>query len=64
MPSLSQRLGVACHPELKSLPESERYVALERAKETRFDLVEPIGMAAGLVVVTTVFEQHRPNNKP
>lgn len=54
MPTLSQRLGVAFHPELNSLPESERLVALERARETPFDLVELVGMAAGLVLVTTV----------
>jgi len=54
VPTLTQRLGVACHSELKSLPESERLAVLERARETRFDLFELVGMAAGLALVTTV----------
>ena len=54
MPTLSQRLGLACHPELRSLPESARLAALERARDTRFDLVELVGMTAGLALVTAV----------
>jgi hypothetical protein len=54
MPTLSQRLVVACHPELRSLPESERLVVLERGRETPFDIVELIGMAAGLALVTAI----------
>ena len=54
MPTLSQRLGVACHPELRLLPESQRLVVLERGRETPFDIVELIGMAAGLALVTAI----------
>jgi hypothetical protein len=42
------------YPQLRSLPETERNAALRRARSAPFDVLELVGMAAGLVVVTAM----------
>jgi hypothetical protein len=49
-----KRLTYCLYPELRALPEAERQAALDRAKEMPFDVVELLGMAAGLVAVTAM----------
>ena len=46
------RLERFLYPELMSFPEEGRDHALRRAKAAPFDIVEWLGMAAGLAVVT------------
>lgn len=49
-----KRLWPALLPELRQFPESEREQALQRARETSLDVIELVGMAMGLVVVTAL----------
>ena len=49
-----KRLWPALLPELRQFPESERDQALQRARETSLDVIELVGMAVGLVVVTAL----------
>ena len=53
MSSLKHRFSGLWYPELRSFSEDERHLALARAKEARFDSIELVGMAIGLVIVTT-----------
>jgi hypothetical protein len=48
------RLWPALLPELRRFPPSEQDEALRVARRTDLDLIELLGMAAGLVVVTAV----------
>lgn len=41
-------------PELRRWPEPDREHALQRARDTPLDLLELLGMAIGLVVVTSL----------
>lgn len=50
MNSLLERL----YPELAALPVRERESALREARDTPFDMLELLGMAAGLVLVTAL----------
>jgi hypothetical protein len=47
-----KQLAELLYPELRALPPEQRERALGRAKEWPFDVVELLGMAAGLVLVT------------
>lgn len=49
-----KRLWPALLPELRQFPEAERDQALQRARETSLDVIELVGMAVGLVVVTAL----------
>lgn len=40
------------YPQLRALPEDQREAALRNARSAPFDVVELVGMAAGLIVVT------------
>jgi hypothetical protein len=42
------------YPQLNAFPPDERAGALKGARETSFDVVELIGIAAGLVLVTAI----------
>ena len=42
------------YPQLNAFPAEERASALRHARETAFDVVELIGIAAGLVLVTAI----------
>lgn len=42
------------YPQLRSFPVIDRKRALRRARETPFDVIELLGMAAGLVLVTAL----------
>jgi hypothetical protein len=46
------RLWPVLLPELRQFPAAEQEEALQAARNTALDLVELVGMAAGLVVVT------------
>ena len=48
------RLWPVLLPELRSFSDSERDIALKRARETPLDALELVGMAAGLVLVTAL----------
>ncbi len=52
-PSLNAFLH-ALYPQLRALDERERLPALQRARETPFDALELVGMAAALVVATAL----------
>lgn len=49
-----RRLWPALLPELRQFPEAERDQALLLARETSLDVVELVGIAVGLVVVTAL----------
>lgn len=59
--SIRQALLLRALPRLGELPPAERDAALARARETRFDLIEWIGVLAGVVFVTWLlrFDQHQ-----
>jgi hypothetical protein len=42
------------YPQLRSFPEKDRQLALRNAKTTSFDVIELLGIALGLVLVTAV----------
>lgn len=46
------RLWPVLLPELREFPATERDAALDAARDTSFDLLELVGMAAALVLVT------------
>jgi hypothetical protein len=48
------RLWIALLPELRRFSEDERRAALRAARDTAFDVVELLGMAAALVAVTAL----------
>ncbi len=48
------QLDLLLYPELRALGEQERERALRDARQTPFDLVELAGMAAAVVLVTSV----------
>jgi len=50
--SFRQALLIRALPRLRELPSVERDAVLARARETRFDLIEWIGVLAGVVFVT------------
>ena len=56
-----KRLWPALLPELRQFPESERDQALQRARETSLDVIELVGMAVGLVVVTALTKYSVPD---
>jgi hypothetical protein len=47
-------LNSLLYPRLDSFPADERANALRHARETSFDVIELIGIAAGLVLVTAI----------
>lgn len=51
---MMRQLWPALLPELKQFPQQERDQALERARDTSLDVIELVGMALGLVVVTAL----------
>jgi hypothetical protein len=48
------RLWPALLPELRKFPAAEQDEALNAARHTALDVIELVGMAAGLVVVTAL----------
>lgn len=56
-----KRLWPALLPELRQFPEAERDQALQRARETSLDVIELVGMAVGLVVVTALTKYSVPD---
>ena len=48
------RLWPALLPELRQFAQPERELALQRARDTPLDVIELVGMAVGLVVVTAL----------
>lgn len=48
------RVWKALLPELRRLPEARQAAAFEAARATPLDLVELLGMAAGLIAVTAL----------
>jgi hypothetical protein len=48
------RLWPLLLPELRRFPPAEQHAALQSAKGTDLDILELLGMAAGLVVVTAL----------
>jgi hypothetical protein len=59
--SFRQGLLLRALPRLGEFSPGERDAALARARETRFDLIEWIGVLAGVMFVTWLlrFEQHQ-----
>lgn len=55
------RVWPALLPELRKFPEAERDEALQRARETPLDVIELVGMAVGLVVVTALTKYSVPD---
>lgn len=55
------RLWPALLPELRRFPEDERDRALAQARRTPLDVVELVGMAVGLVVVTALTKYSAPD---
>lgn len=60
-PNPMKRLWTALLPELRRFAEHERDPALARARRTPLDVLELIGLALGLVVVTAL-ARHGANN--
>lgn len=58
---LMNRLWPALLPELRQFPEAERERALQRAGKTALDVIELVGMAVGLVVVTALTKYSVPD---
>lgn len=56
-----KRLWPALLPELRQFPEPERDQALQQASETSLDVIELVGMAVGLVVVTALTKYTTPD---
>ncbi|MFO1327050.1 MAG: hypothetical protein U1F56_06805 [Rubrivivax sp.] len=56
-----KRLWPALLPELRQFPEADRDRALQQARETALDVVELVGMAVGLVVVTALTKYSVPD---
>lgn len=56
-----KRLWPALLSELRQFPESEREQALQRARDTSLDVIELVGMAVGLVVVTALTKYSVPD---
>jgi len=48
------RLWLLLLPELRRFPPGERVAALRGARDTALDLIELVGMAGGLVLVTAL----------
>lgn len=48
------RLWLVLLPELRRFPSAERVQALKAARATAYDILELLGMAAGLVLVTAL----------
>lgn len=48
------RIAAVLLPELRAIAPAERDAALRSARDTPLDLLELIGMAAGLIVVTAL----------
>ena len=59
--SFVKRLWTALLPELRQFQEAEREQALLRARGTSLDVIELVGMAMGLVVVTALTKYFVPN---
>ncbi len=55
------RLWSALLPELRQFQEAEREQALQRARRTPLEVMELVGMAVGLVVVTALTKTIVPN---
>lgn len=51
LPSL-HRVNELLYPELRAVPKSERARFLDDARQTPFDVIELVGLAMGLGVVT------------
>lgn len=47
-------IGALLYPQLRSFPEDDRQRALRAAKSTPFDVIELLGIALGLVLVTAL----------
>jgi hypothetical protein len=47
-------LEVLLYPRLRDLPEKDRAEALRAARKTAFDVIELVGIAMGLVLVTAL----------
>lgn len=56
-----RKLWLMLLPELERFPASEQVQALEKARKTDLDIVELLGVAAGLVIVTAVTQYALPN---
>lgn len=56
-----KRLWPALLPELRQFPEAERDRALQQARETSLDVIELVGMAVGLMVVTALTKYSVPD---
>lgn len=56
-----KQLWPALLPELRQFAEPERDQALQRARETSLDVIELVGMAVGLVVVTALTKYSLPD---
>lgn len=54
MPAFTDILSALVYPEVRPFSKAERQTLLERAKQTPFDFIELVGMAAGLALVTAV----------
>lgn len=48
------RLDLLLYPQLRTLPAGERADALRKARSTAFDVVELVGIAVSLVLVTAL----------
>jgi hypothetical protein len=55
------RLWPALLPELRQFPAPERDQALQQARATPLDVIELVGMAVGLVVVTALTKYSVPD---
>jgi hypothetical protein len=58
------RLWPLLLPELRAFPHEERDGALRAAHDTALDVVELVGMAAGLVAVTALTRYGLPAGEP
>ena len=47
-------LEAILYPQLRSFPAGERTSALREARKTPFDVIELVGMAVGLILVTAI----------
>lgn len=61
---LTTRLRALLHPELAAIPEARRDAAFTRARQAPFDLVEWLGLLAGLAATVALTRYSADNLSP